>query len=135
MRDAEILILDDNEAVASMLGEMLDVLGYRPTCCLDPVEALRILGARAFDLILSDVHMPGMEGDEFYRRLLDSRPELARRVVFLTGDVLSEDTRFLVNSTGNPHLLKPFGLANVREVVARALAGCRTASVVACPCV
>ena len=133
MRNADILILDDDAAVASMLGEMLDLLGYRPTCCLDPIEALGILEERAFDLILSDVHMPGMEGNEFYRRLLDSRPELARRVVFLTGDLLSEDTRFLVNSTGNPHLLKPFRLANVREVVARALAGCSAASAVACP--
>ena len=133
MRNAEILILDDDAAVASMLSEMLDLLGYRPTCCLDPVQALVMLEERAFDLILSDFHMPGMEGDEFYQRLLDSRPELARRVVFLTGDMLNEDTQFFVNSTGNPHLLKPFRLANVREVVARALEGGTVASAVLCP--
>jgi len=133
MRNAEILILDDDVAVASMLSEMLDLLGYRPTCCLDPAEALVMLEERAFDLILSDFHMPGMEGDEFYQRLLEFRPELARRVVFLTGDMLNEETQFFVSSTGNPHLLKPFRLANVREVVARALEGRPVASAVVCP--
>jgi CheY-like chemotaxis protein len=121
MRKAEILILDDDEALASMLSEMLDLLGYCPTSCLDPAQALKLLEKRSFDLILSDFHMPGMEGNEFYRRLRDARPELAQRVVFLTGDVLNEDTQFFVRSTGNPHLLKPFQLTKVREVVAQAL--------------
>ncbi len=121
MRKAEILVLDDDAALASMLGEMLEMLGHHPTCCLDPVQALGLLEQRGFDLILSDFHMPGMEGSEFYRRLQSARPDLARRVVFLTGDMLSEETRFFLTSTGNPHLLKPFRFANVREVVNRAL--------------
>ncbi len=121
MSNAEILVLDDDAALASMLGEMLELLGHRPTCCLDPAQALALLEQRGFDLILSDFHMPGMEGSEFYRRLQSTRPDLARRVVFLTGDVLSEETRFFLASTGNPHLLKPFRFANVREVVNRAL--------------
>ena len=121
MRKAEILILDDDEAVAAMLGEMLTLLGHCPTCCLDPVQALSLLGQRGFDLILSDFHMPGMEGDEFYRRLREVRPDLALRVIFLTGDVLGEETQLFLKTTGNPHLLKPFQFAQVREVVARAL--------------
>jgi CheY-like chemotaxis protein len=121
MRKAEILVLDDDAAVASILSEMLDLLGHAPTSCHDPAQALTLLETRSFDLILSDFHMPGMEGNEFYRRLRDARPELARRVVFLTGDVLNEDTQFFVRSTGNPHLLKPFQFAKVREVVAQAL--------------
>jgi CheY-like chemotaxis protein len=122
MHKAEILVLDDDTAVASMLGEMLGMLGHSPTCCLDPAQALEILKRRSFDLILSDFHMPGMEGNEFYRRLQDARPDLAQRVVFLTGDVLNEDTQFFMRSTGNPQILKPFQFAKVREVVTLALA-------------
>ena len=49
------------------------------------------------------------------------KPELARRIVFLTGDVVSEDTQAFLQSTGNPHLSKPFHLAQVEQTVAQVL--------------
>jgi CheY-like chemotaxis protein len=49
------------------------------------------------------------------------KPELARRVLFLTGDVVSEDTQAFLQSTGNPHLSKPFQLARVEQIVAQIL--------------
>ena len=60
-------------------------------------------------------------GEEFYRQAIGKKPELARRVVFLTGDVVNEETQAFLRSTGNPHLAKPFQLARVEEAVAKAL--------------
>jgi len=62
-----------------------------------------------------------MNGEEFYRQAIGKKPELARRVVFLTGDVVNEETEAFLRSTGNPHLAKPFQLARVEEAVAKAL--------------
>jgi hypothetical protein len=121
MHSAKILILDDDPAIGEMLGEMLDLLGHCPTSCQDPAEALRLIQHQQFDLILSDYRMPGMQGNEFYRQVYLVQPDLARRVVFLTGDILSEDTQFFVKATGNPHLLKPFRLSNVKELLSRLL--------------
>jgi CheY-like chemotaxis protein len=123
MRSAKILILDDDPAIGEMLEDMLDLLGHEPTCCQNPSEALCLVQQQSFDLILCDYRMPGMQGNEFYRQLYLQQPDLARRIVFLTGDILSEDTQFFVKATGNPHLLKPFRLSNVRDLLDRLLAG------------
>jgi CheY-like chemotaxis protein len=49
------------------------------------------------------------------------KPELTRRILFLTGDVVSEDTQAFLQSTGNPHLSKPFQLVRVEQLVAQVL--------------
>ena len=73
------------------------------------------------DLILSDFRMPKMNGQEFYQQAIRKKPALARRIVFLTGDVVNEETQAFLQSTGNPHLAKPFQLAHVEQMVAEVL--------------
>jgi CheY-like chemotaxis protein len=68
--------------------------------------------------------MPKMNGQEFYRQAIQMKPEVGRRILFLTGDVVSEDTQAFLRSTGNPHLTKPFQLARVEQIVAQVLRGC-----------
>jgi two-component system, NtrC family, sensor kinase len=121
MRSARILVLDDDPAIGELLGEMLRLLGHSGSVHLDAAQALSALQDQHFDLILCDYRMPGMQGNEFYREVYLRQPDLARRIVFLTGDMLSEDTQFFVKATGNPHLLKPFRFANVRDLLQRVL--------------
>jgi CheY-like chemotaxis protein len=65
--------------------------------------------------------MPGMNGAEFHQTLANMNPALARRVIFLTGDVVNEETQRYLASTGNPHLEKPFQLGRLEAVVAQVL--------------
>jgi signal transduction histidine kinase/ActR/RegA family two-component response regulator len=118
---AQILILDDEESIAELLGEMLGLLGYSTTLSHSGPDALQLLEQRDFDLIISDFRMPKMNGQEFYQRAIQRKPALARRIIFLTGDVVSEDTQGFLQSTGNPHLSKPFQLARVEQTVAQVL--------------
>jgi|SRR5437016_5886130 len=120
-QSARILVLDDDKMIAELLGEMLSLVGYSATLCHSAPEALELVDREKFDLILSDFRMPKMNGEEFYRQAIGKKPELARRVVFLTGDVVNEETQAFLRSTGNPHLAKPFQLARVEEAVATAL--------------
>jgi len=120
-QSARILVLDDDKMIAELLGEMLSLLGYSATVCHSAPEALELVDRQRFDLILSDFRMPKMNGEEFYRQAIGKKPELARRVVFLTGDVVNEETQAFLRSTGNPHLSKPFQLARVEETVADVL--------------
>jgi two-component system NtrC family sensor kinase len=121
---AHILVLDDEQTIAELLGEMLGLLGYSTTLCHSAPDALQLLAQRDFDVIISDFRMPKMNGQEFYQRAIQMKPELARRILFLTGDVVSEDTQAFLQSTGNPHLSKPFQLVRVEQAVAQVLQSC-----------
>jgi two-component system NtrC family sensor kinase len=74
-----------------------------------------------FDAIISDVLMPDMDGIALYERLAEQRPELARRLIFTTGDAARPAMRVFLRSTGAPFLLKPFTstelLAALRKVL------------------
>jgi len=119
---AQVLVLDDEKSIAELLCEMLSVLGHHPTLCLAPTAALELIAQRDFDLIISDFRMPVMNGEEFYRQVLAKNPALARRIIFLTGDVANEETQQFLISTGNPHLGKPFHLEMIENIVSDALA-------------
>ncbi len=118
---SKILVLDDEKPLADLLGEMLSMLGHSPTVCYAPVAALEALSRQKYDLILSDFRMPGMDGQQFYRAALERHPELAKRIVFLTGDVVNPETMDFLESIGNPHLGKPFQLDKVEAVIAQVL--------------
>jgi two-component system NtrC family sensor kinase len=118
---ARVLVLDDEKLIAELLSEMLGVLGHEPVVCLSPLAALEMLQTRRFDLVISDFRMPGMNGAEFHQTLANMNPALARRVIFLTGDVVNEETQRYLASTGNPHLEKPFQLGRLEAVVAQVL--------------
>ena len=118
---ARVLVLDDEQSIAELLAEMLDALGHQPVVCLNPVAALEMLQARPFDLVISDFRMPDMNGEQFHQALAKINPALARRVIFLTGDVVNEETQHFLATTGNPHLDKPFQLARLEAVIAEVL--------------
>jgi PAS domain S-box-containing protein len=119
--NVRILILDDERAIAELLGEMLGLLGYQSELCHSGHQALDVLAEENFDVVLSDFRMPLMDGQEFYKRAIKLKPSMTRRFVFLTGDVVSEDTRDFLESTGNPHIAKPFQLNKVEEAVIKIL--------------
>jgi len=116
-----VLVVDDERDVLHVLEEGLrsDKLLVYPA--QGGEEAFRQMERRKFDLILADVKMPQMDGREFYRRVREMDPELARRIVFITGDVLNPATREFIDQTGNASVMKPFSLEKVREVVHRTI--------------
>ena len=118
---AKILILDDEAAIAELLGEMLTLLGYTATLSNFPKQALELIKTNSFDLILSDFRMPNMNGQQFYEEVRKSNPAAADRIIFLTGDVVNEETQAFLKSIGNPHLSKPFQLAGVERAVKEVL--------------
>jgi CheY-like chemotaxis protein len=116
-RVGRILVLDDENSIAEMLCEMLSLEGHRTTLSNCAKQALELVGVQDFDVIISDVRMPGMNGRQFYEALRESKPDLAQRVAFLTGGMLCDDTQEFLESTGNPLLPKPFQLDEVSQMV------------------
>jgi len=118
---AETLVLDDEPAIADMLGEMIDVLGHKATLCNSPRKALELLREKDFDVILSDFRMPEMNGEEFHSETRRIKPSLAERIIFISGDVVNEKTQSFLKSTGNLKIDKPFKLNAVRDAINSAL--------------
>ncbi len=77
--------------------------------------------SRRYQLILLDIKMPGTSGVALYRQVRRLAPTLARRTLFITGDVMGKGTREFLSSTGAPYLTKPFDARSLVTAVASAL--------------
>jgi CheY-like chemotaxis protein len=83
--------------------------------------ALTKLHTQAYDLILCDLRMPELDGPGLYQTLQQQHPSLLRRMIFLTGDTLSEEARTFLEQTKVSRLSKPFHAAEVRQLVQHVL--------------
>ena len=114
-----ILVVDDERLVLQLLGEMLGADHHTVDTVGDGTQALERLRQSSYDLILSDVRMPYLDGPGLYRALERRIPELCRRFVLMTGDVLSAEIQTFLEQTGVPGLSKPFDRSEVRRVIQR----------------
>ncbi len=113
-----VLCVDDE----SMIGELVAKSLRRQLRCevvtvASGNDALAAIGSREFDLVIVDYLMPAMDGGEVYRNILARRPDLARRLLFITGDTLSESTLTTIRDTGQPLLAKPFGVRELESAI------------------
>lgn len=105
-----VLVVDDEEPVVQLLARLLHDLGHQATLATSGEAALDALGREPFDLVLCDVKMPGLNGFELVAAIRERDPDLAERVIFITGDTLSSTTRSQLEQSGNFFLAKPFSI-------------------------
>jgi len=117
-----ILVVDDEAEVAALMRDTLELAGHQVEIASNGAAALACLAERRYDLVLSDIRMPGMDGPGLHRAIGERHPELARRVVFVTGDTLSPDTAAFVRDVGAPVVTKPFDLEDLVRTVNRVFA-------------
>ncbi|MBI4269576.1 MAG: PAS domain S-box protein [Candidatus Rokubacteria bacterium] len=117
-----VLVVDDEAEVGGLLAELIAADGHEVDTASDGLDALDKLGRRAYDLVLSDVKMPNLDGRGLYREVERRFPHLAARMVFLTGDALGAEVSAFIETTGRLNLGKPFDPDEVRRLVNRMLA-------------
>jgi len=117
VKGKRILVVDDERLVLQLLGEMLGADHHTVDTVADGTQALEQLRRASYDLILSDVRMPYLDGPGLYRALERRLPDLCRRFVLMTGDVLSAEIQTFLDQTGVPGLSKPFDRSEVRRVI------------------
>ena len=119
---AFILVVDDEVEVADVLGDMLRRDGHRVDIVYSGREALARVQKPRFDLVLSDLRLPDIDGPQLYRQLDEMGHPLTRRFVVVTGDILGPDTRAFLERTGVPALAKPLMLEEMRGLIRGLLA-------------
>lgn len=106
--NARLLVVDDEAEIAELIGEMLSGAGYEVMTAESGAVALAMLAEARFDAIVSDLHMPDIDGAQLWREVKAGHPALARRMLFVTGDTLSPIARQFLNEARCDSLNKPF---------------------------
>jgi len=116
-----ILVVEDEPTVARLIGDVLEEDGFEVHVLLDGHEALRRATAQPFDLIISDMKMPGLDGQHFYKSLKRAGSPAANRLLFVTGDTVASHTQAFLTQNRLDYLPKPFRMEELTEHVWRAL--------------
>jgi two-component system NtrC family sensor kinase len=114
---ARVLVVDDEEPVGRLLARLLRGMGHRPEVVSSGEAALAAMDREAFDLIITDVKMPGMSGFDLYDEVQRRNAEMVNRIVFVTGDILAARTQARLAQMGNPYVAKPFSIERLQGVV------------------
>jgi two-component system NtrC family sensor kinase len=117
-----ILIVDDERSVQDFLTDVLGSKGHRIDTASDVPEAARKIQQGDYDVIISDVKMPNGSGGDVHEAAQRRSAALARRIVFMTGDEASDDTRRFLGQVGNESVAKPFRLEELEAAIARVIA-------------
>jgi DNA-binding response OmpR family regulator len=117
-----VLIVDDEPQIAEVVRLILQS-DHDASTAAGAAQAFELLTADpagpAFDVILCDLHMPGMSGMDLYEKLLATRPEVAERIVFMTGGTYTSRSRDFVARVKNTCIDKPVDAAELCALVAR----------------
>jgi len=108
-----VLVVEDEPALAQAVSEALVDAGFNVDRASDGEEGLTRLTEANYDLIVCDLKMPRIDGMQFYRAMAAATPALARRVIFVTGDVAGTDAERFLEETGCRWLSKPFRLGDL----------------------
>ncbi len=118
-RTNHILIVDDNPHMSSLLSDILDFFDYKAVGARDGEEALRTLGDRSFDMVITDLRMPKMNGMDLLRTLKEKFPQLPVVVITGFGTDTSRSDAFAAHADG--FLAKPFKVDQIKELLKKLL--------------
>jgi CheY-like chemotaxis protein len=117
-----VLLIEDEPAVMAYVRATLERSGYTVVCTESGAEGLRLLESEQFLGVVSDMRTPGgVDGADVHAWLSRHRPDLAARIVFITGDIANEDTVATLRKTGAPCVEKPFRVQQFISVIEKTM--------------
>ena len=120
LKKQRLLVVEDEVNIREFLVQALSA-DYEISTAVNGVHAREVLGRASVDLVLMDLRMPEENGMKLFEWLQEHMPEVATRVVFMTGDSYDEGAQAFLRGQSNPHLAKPFTLAQLSDTLCRAL--------------
>jgi len=117
-----VLVIEDEPSVMSFVKAALERAGYSVLTAASGVEALPMLEQGDFLGVVSDMRTPGgVDGADVHAWLATHRPQLVSKLVFITGDIVNEETAQTLLKTGAPCVEKPFRISQLMEVVKKVM--------------
>jgi len=118
-----VLVVDDDKQLASALQWILVDENYLVDVAFDGEEALLKVKVHQYDVVICDLMMPRLRGDEFYLKAKELRPDIADRFIFITGFAADSEIKNFLRGTRLKHLVKPFPIDELIGSVKQLLAG------------
>ena len=118
---SRILIVEDNPRNLKLVRDVLQVKGYATLEAGTAEEGIRIAGEERPDLVLMDIHLPGMNGIDALRALRGDPATAAIPVIAVTASVMQDDRRMIMEAGFNAYVGKPINLREFLEAVRSAL--------------
>ena len=118
-KETHILVVDDEPKICEFLGILLGREGYQTDSAFNASDALARIERNSYDLVLTDLKMPGMDGFELITRLKKIRPDLP--VIMITGYATVETAVQALRYGVDDYVTKPFNIDELRKVIARSL--------------
>jgi CheY-like chemotaxis protein len=116
-----ILVVEDDAMNRQAMRRLLEREGHDVVAVENGLEAVERLApaGNGFDAIVTDLQMPRLGGRALWEQLSDEHPQLARRFVFVTGDVARDETRHFLEECGQPCVLKPYELSELIAAIGK----------------
>jgi two-component system NtrC family sensor kinase len=121
VRGKRILIVDDEKYILDFFTEIFKMFPMEVDTAGDGLAAMKKLNQNDYDVVITDFKMPQMSGRELFAWIKEKRPHLSRRIIFVTGDTVSTETRLFFENNPNLYLAKPFKIEEVKEAIQQTL--------------
>ncbi|MEQ8224049.1 MAG: ATP-binding protein [Candidatus Eremiobacterota bacterium] len=112
-----ILVVDDEALIVDVIISSLKKHGYTVKGALDGKKAIELIKEMDFDLVISDYRMPNLSGEKLYRTLLEVKPSLLKKLIYITGEIVDETNLAFIKENELPVLQKPFDINKLIEIV------------------
>ncbi len=116
-----VLVVEDEPVISDVCQRVLTREGFDVDIAVNGKVAQDMIEKQQYDLLLLDIKMPAMNGKELYQWLLEKHPQMASRVIFSSGSVMSGDTQSFLEQASRPLLPKPFTPDELKAIVTETL--------------
>jgi DNA-binding NtrC family response regulator len=122
MNPRTMLVIEDEPSVMSFIRTALERNGFGVVSAESGAAALGMLRTGDYYGVISDMRTPGgVDGADVHNWLAENRPDLHHRLIFITGDIVNEETAATLRRTGAPHLEKPFRISQLLDLIDQTL--------------
>jgi len=119
MSEIKILVVDDEEVIRDLLKDIISAMGHEAVLAVDGKDGLNKFGTRDFNLVITDIRMPNMNGVEMYRKLKEKGYN--GPILFITGDAPADLIEAINKIEQKGFLKKPFDMAAIMGEINQAL--------------
>ena len=117
----KILVVDDDETLSEFVSRLLTSEGYEVDTAIDGSDALEKIKGKKYNLLLTGIRMPRIDGFELYKHVKKIAPSLAKKTIVVSGSVKATDTKEFLSRNKLPYMSKPFSAKKLVNKVNRML--------------
>lgn len=117
IRKKRILVVEDELVLGKLCVRILNLEGYDVDLAANGKTAQAMVENKDYDICLSDIRTPGMNGMDLYKYLLETQPSLAEKTLFMTGDIMNKSITTFLKENKVSYILKPFTHAELNAAI------------------